>query len=387
MNQKEYNICFITAARSEYGLLRYLMEEIRQTPGLWLQLIVTGGHLLAEQGHTIDRILADGFQVDARIDAGLDTTSEESIAAAMGRLGEQLAAVFGRLEPDLLVVLGDRYELLPVCQTALIMQIPIAHISGGDITEGAIDDAVRNAVSMMATWHFPGTEEAAENLRRIRGSADHIWVVGEPGLDARYRIEPIARDALAADLGLDPQKKWILCTYHPVTRGSVENDLRTVDDLIQALLEAGTEYQTLFTYANADFGGAQINRRMGEAAAAHPERFRQIPSLGQQRYWSFMQEAVLVAGNSSSGILEAPFVGVPVLNIGDRQKGRYQCGNVVQCGVTGEEIREGLSRALALRVDPSDADHWGDGHTSERIARLLVEQCCGSTPLDKQVKE
>ena len=168
-------ICFITAARSEYGVLKWLMNDVQRNNCFQLQLIVTGGHLLQEQGHTIDTIINDGFTINATVDAKLDMTSNETIAESMGRMAMKLAPVFNELKPDLLVVLGDRYELLPICNTAFIMRIPIAHLSGGDITEGAIDDGVRNAVTMLAEYHFPGTPASAENIKRMRGSNKNIW--------------------------------------------------------------------------------------------------------------------------------------------------------------------------------------------------------------------
>ena len=181
-------ICIVTAARSEYGLLRWLIEDLSKSDAFELQLVVTGGHLLKSQGYTIDQILNDGYQVADIVNAGLDTSSEENIAGYMGRLGEGFAKTFAKLKPDYLMILGDRYELLPICSTALVMNIPIIHIGGGDITEGAIDDEVRNAVTMMAAYHFPGTEEAYNNIIRMRGSYKNVWVTGEVGLDVFNRI-------------------------------------------------------------------------------------------------------------------------------------------------------------------------------------------------------
>ena len=215
-------ICFVTAARSEYGLLKWLMHDIDADSAFQLQLIVTGGHLLKEQGHTIDAIIADGFKIDAVVDANLDTSSTEKIASSMGRMAEKFAPVFSELKPDLLFVLGDRYELLPICNTAFVMRIPIAHLSGGDVTEGAIDDGVRNTVTMLADYHFPGPIDSAKNIERMRGNSKNIWAVGEPGLDAFNRIELMSRNQLADNLGLDVNKKWCLMTYHSETRESLE---------------------------------------------------------------------------------------------------------------------------------------------------------------------
>ena len=215
-------ICVVTAARSEYGLLRWLIEDLRKSNEFDLQLVVTGGHLLNSQGHTIDQIRQDGNHISYVVDVGLDISTTALLAASMGRMAEGFADCFQRLQPDYLLVLGDRYELLPICNTAFVMRIPIIHLSGGDVTEGAIDDGIRNAVTMLATYHFPGTEQSAENISRMRGTNKNIWVVGEPGLDIFNRLPLWGRKALADNLGLNFSKKWILMTYHPETKESLE---------------------------------------------------------------------------------------------------------------------------------------------------------------------
>src|SRR5574344_1138585 len=241
-------ICFVTAARSEYGLLKWIMKDIAADKDFQLQLIVTGGHLLQSQGHTIDTIISDGFNIDATVNANLDVSSTAKIAASMGRMAELFAPVFEKLTPDLLFVLGDRYELLPICNTAFVMRIPIIHLSGGDVTEGAIDDGIRNAVTMLADIHFPGTEESAKNIIRMRGNGDKVWNVGEPGLDSFFREKMLTRTELANNLGLIENSRWTLMTYHPETKKSLEHNLKVVQDCISALLKE-TDIQTVATYA------------------------------------------------------------------------------------------------------------------------------------------
>ena len=364
-------ICFVTAARSEYGLLKWLMHDVREDKDFQLQLIVTGGHLLKEQGHTIDAIIADGFTVDATVDANLDVTSTETIAASMGRMAEKFAPVFAKLNPDLLVVLGDRYELLPICNTAFVMRIPIAHLSGGDVTEGAIDDGVRNTVTMLADYHFPGPDGSAKNVERMRGSSKNIWAVGEPGLDAFNRIKLMSREDLAENLGLDVNKQWCLMTYHSETRESIEYNLNAVKSCFGSL-QAYKDLQVVMTYANADFGGNQINELLEKKAKENPTQFKVIPSLGQLRYLSYMKQVALVIGNSSSGIVEAPFLGVPVVNIGERQKGRYQCKNIIQCN-NYYEIDSAIKNAFTKEIDSSDSSYWGTGEASKNIMKILHE--------------
>ena len=367
---KMKKICFVTAARSEYGLLKWLMHDINADPSFQLQLIVTGGHILKEQGHTIDAIIADGFNIDATVDANLDTSSTEKIASSMGRMAEKFAPVFSELQPDLLFVLGDRYELLPICNTAFVMRIPIAHLSGGDVTEGAIDDGVRNTVTMLADYHFPGPIDSAKNIERMRGNNKNIWPVGEPGLDAFNRIELMSRNQLADNLELDVNKKWCLMTYHSETRESLEYNLSAVKSCFDALT-SNKDLQVVMTYANADFGGEKINEQLEEMAKKNPSQFKAVPSLGQLRYLSFMKQVALVIGNSSSGIVEAPSLGVPVVNIGERQKGRYQCKNILQCKNDSNTIEEAIKICFEKKVDNTDCNYWGDGHTSEKILKIL----------------
>lgn len=364
-------ICVVTAARSEYGLLKWLMKDIAKSEEFQLQLIVTGGHLSYEQGHTVDQIVEDGFNIDYEVDAQLDTSTTARIAESMGRMAEGFAGAFEYLNPDYLLVLGDRYELLPVCNTAFVMRIPIIHISGGDVTEGAIDDGIRNAITMLATYHFPGTEDSAKNIIRMRGSNKNVWAVGEPGLDSFNREKLLTREEMAKSLKFDVNKRWALMTYHAETRESIDYNMNTVKNCINALI-GKNDLQTVITYANADFGGKEINEYVERIAQNYPDQFVVIPSLGHFRYLSFMRQVDFVIGNSSSGIIEAPFLNIPVINIGDRQKGRYQCSNIIQCEPDFESIKDCINKANMLRKEQhSDLFYWGDGYTSERIVGIL----------------
>lgn len=363
-------ICFVTAARSEYGLLKWVMKEVDASTDFELQLVVTGGHLLKEQGHTVDRIIEDGFRIDMEVDSHLDFSSQEDIAASMGRMAEGMSHAFSYLHPDYLVVLGDRYELLPICNTAFVMNIPIIHISGGDVTEGAIDNGIRNAVTMLATYHFPGTIESADNIIRMRGSNTNVWSVGEPGLDAFNKELLMNRAEIAEALGLEIDKQWILMTYHAETQDSLTNDLETVASCCNALKSIPNS-TVVMTYANADFGGDRINEYLEKVSHNNSLLFKCRPSLGSRLYLSLMKQVVLVIGNSSSGIVEAPTLKIPVVNIGNRQKGRHLCSNVIQSGKSYEEIINAIEIALNTVVDDSDVDYWGDGKTAERIVHQL----------------
>lgn len=365
-------ICFVTAARSEYGVLKWIMKEVENSKEFKLQIIVTGGHLLQEQGHTIDQIKEDGFTIDAEVDAQLDVSTKESIAASMGKVAIGMSHAFAELKPDYVVVLGDRYELLPICNAAFIMAIPIIHISGGDVTEGAIDNGIRNAVTMLATYHFPGTADSAENIRRMRGSDENIWAVGEPGLDLFNRERLMSREELALDLGLNPDVDWVLMTYHAETRESIERNMEVVKNCCELLLHK-TDIQVVATYSNADYGGNRINEYLESVGKIVKSNIRVVPSLGSRKYLSYMKQVRFVIGNSSSGIIEAPSLGIPVINIGNRQKGRYLCGNVYQCEAIKTQIQRAISDVQISSVEPPDFTYWGDGHTSERILRIFKE--------------
>lgn len=366
-------ICFVTAARSEYGLLRWIMSDIRDSGSFQFQLVVTGGHLMKSQGNTINQIFEDGFTIDEVVDVSLDNSNVEAIARSMGRMSQILSEVFAKLKPDYIAVLGDRYELLSICNVAFVMRIPIIHFSGGDRTEGAIDDGIRNAVTMLSDYHFPGTKESADNVARMRGSKKNIWNVGEPGLDSFFREKMMSRCELAKNLGIDENKKWILMTYHSETKESLEYNLSVVENCLEVLLDK-ENYQVVATYANADFGGMHINDSLEKYASNYKNQIVVIPSLGHSRYLSFMRQVYFVIGNSSSGIVEAPFLGIPVINIGNRQSGRYFCSNIIQCGTTKLEVSNAIDSINDLKLNDSNLYYWGDGHTSERVLEILKKE-------------
>lgn len=356
-------VCIVTAARSEYGVLHWVIDEVHNDKDLELQLVVTGAHLSPEQGLTYRFIEQDGYPIAEKVPVLLPGDDEVSIAKTMGNCSISMADTFNRLKPDLVVVLGDRYELLPIVGTALVMRIPVAHISGGDVTEGAIDDEVRNAVSMMSTLHFPGVEDSAKNLYRMLGSEKNVFAVGEPGLDSFLRMDLWDKEKVAQELNLDDQNKWCLVTLHPETKHSLDDNVKMAHNLYEAMTKT-KGIQFIITKANADTGGSAINDFWTRVVPVN-SNMQLFSSLGQIRYLSFMKYADMVVGNSSSGIIEAPFMGTPVVNIGNRQKGRHICNNVICCGNSVEEILESISKAQTSEriVDT----YWGDGKSSKRI--------------------
>ncbi len=371
MNQKK--VCIVTAARSEYGLLRWVIDEVNKSSDLELQLVVTGGHLSEEQGYTYKAIETDGYPIAAKVDINVDSSTQVAICKTMATCQEKLADTFNLLKPDLLVVLGDRYELLPICSTALMLNIPIAHIAGGDITEGALDNSVRNAVTMMGTYHFPGTRESADRVSRMLGTSNNVFVTGETNIDNFNRITLWSRAEIARSLGINPSKKWVLCTYHSETVLSLDENIDRVNALTKLFCEDLKDYEIVITKSNADFGGTIINEYFAKVEKEN-SHIHQYSSLGQARYISILYQLEFMIGNSSSGIFESPFVGVPCINLGDRQKGRVYSSNIqtiegnyeamkTAVGILGtERFLEGLKH-----ID----NPYGDGHSSERIVEIL----------------
>lgn len=363
-----YKICIVTAARSEYGLLKWVIDGVNHDKELELQLVVTGAHLSEEHGMTYHYIEEDGYPIAAKVDMQLSSDDKKSIVRSMGKCSEGFADIFTQLQPDVVMVLGDRYELLPIVSATLVMGIPVAHLSGGDVTEGAIDNEVRNAVSMMSAIHFPGVESSAENLRRMLGDDASIYVTGEPGLESFLRYDLMDRVELAKSLQLDVNTKWCLVTLHPETKLGLEANIEMVKNLFEVMSNTD-DLQFVISKANADFGGKQINDFWDEVVKQDESKYRLFTSLGQRRYLSFMCQATGVIGNSSSGIVEAPFLGIPVVNIGDRQKGRHLCRNVIQCNRDIASIEDAFSK---MQILPKMVDtYYGDGHTSSFVIEKL----------------
>lgn len=361
---RKLKVCIFTGARSEYGLLQWIIADMERDPDIELQLIAGGGHLSPDQGMTVRQIEADGHHIDRRVEFLLSTASDTGIAKSTGMCAISLADTLSELRPDVLLVLGDRYELLAVCSVALILNIPIAHISGGDITEGAIDNQIRDAVTMMADLHLPCTEPSAERVRTITEGRKPVVNVGEPGLETFVRTEPMSRAELAADLGLDPDRRWILCTIHPETKATMETSMAIARNAIEAMAEL-TDTEVVITAANADAGGAELNDYYRKVCDGNP-MFRFIHSLGHRRYLSMMRQAYALVGNTSSGILETPFVGVPTVNIGDRQKGRHLCANVITPkGISKDDIAEAIALIPTTSREPDT--FFGDGHSAQRV--------------------
>lgn len=362
-------VCIVTAARSEYGLLRWVIDGVHHNDDLQLQLVVTGTHLSEEHGMTVRFIEEDGYPIAARVDMQLAFANKSDIVRSMGYCSMGMAQALADLHPDIMVVLGDRYELLSIVSAAVVMGVPVAHISGGDVTEGAIDNQVRNAVTMMSSLHFPGTKPSYDNICRMTGTAANVHVTGETNIDNFEHYQLLSRRDLSESLTIDQNRKWVLVTLHPETKISLEANLTMAQDLMAALQSVDAEI--VITQANADFGGAQMNEIFKKAAIEN-QSIHFIPTLGQMRYLSFMKEVECVIGNSSSGIVETPHLGVPTVNIGDRQKGRYLCPNIISCDRSLLAMKEAFESAMNHGKYESN-NYFGDGHASKIIVDTITK--------------
>lgn len=376
MNRK---VAVFTATRAEYGLLYWLMKDIQQSTALELQVIVSGMHLSPEFGDTWKHIVEDGFPIDAKVEMLLSSDTPVGIAKAMGLGTIGYADALDRLRPDVLIVLGDRFEALAIVQAALVMQIPVVHLHGGEITEGAYDDALRHAISKMAQLHFVAAEPYRQRLLRMGEAPDRVHNVGALGLDHLMRTPRMTLAQLGASLGLPLAEQFLLVTYHPVTLGS-EDAVRTCSALLAALDEF-PDHQIVLTYPNADNGGRAIIPLLEAYAHAHPARVCCIASLGFVRYMSALQYTGAVIGNSSSGIIEAPSFHVPTVDIGARQRGRLRAASVIECSPDSAAIGTAIRTALSASFREHCRDvvnPYGRGNAAAAIVNYLENNQVGT---------
>lgn len=339
-------VCVVTATRAEYGLLWSLLDELRRDPDVELQLVVTGTHLSERYGRSVEQIERDGFPIAARVPLPLDDDSVQGVTRALAAATSALGEAYAALQPDLLVLLGDRYEVLAAAQAAMVARVPIAHVHGGEATEGLMDEAIRHAVTKMSHLHFVAAEDFRRRVIQLGEAPSRVWTVGATGLDNIARLALLDRGALEAELGFRFDAPSFLVTYHPVTL-SRDDQGASMQRLLEAIDAIGG--RALLTGVNADTGGHAIRRVAEDYAARAPERFHLVETLGVLRYLSAMAQVDAVLGNSSSGLIEAPAMGKPVLDIGDRQRGRPRAPAVVHCEDDAASIAAGLQTVLSPR--------------------------------------
>ena len=364
----------VTGTRADYGLLRWLMVEIAERPGLTLQVIVTGMHLTAEFGNTWKAVVDDGFIIDERVEMLLASDSPVGIAKSTGLGTIGMADALARLAPDLVVLLGDRFEILAAAQAAMLMHIPIAHIAGGEVTEGAYDDSIRHAITKMSHLHFTAAEPYRARVIQLGESPQHVFQVGAIGLDNFARLPLLNAADLSTDLDFDlTTSKVALCTFHPETLAKERPELALAP--LFAALDELADLRIVFTKGNADTGGRGLNQQIDEFVAAHTERMVSFTSLGQLRYLSLLSVADLVIGNSSSGIVEAPSAGTPTVNIGNRQKGRLRAPSIIDVDNEAAAIYSGIRRALDdefRKASASKVSPFGEPGASGKIVDVLA---------------
>jgi len=363
-------ISVVTVRRSDWGLYLPILEALRSAPDLQLHLIASGAHLVAGHGRTDETIATDGFTIHDRVQMLLASDSPAAIAASMGLGTIGFAQVYERVRPDLLLVLGDRFEMHAAALAAVPLRIPIAHVHGGEVTAGAIDDALRHAITKYSHLHFASTSCHARRIIQLGEEPWRVTVSGAPGLDQLRRLRLLSAEELSAKLGISLDVPPLLVTQHPVTLQS-EQAARQADALLEAL--SSQSRPIIITRPNADTRNTEILERLERFAAAR-SHVRLVSNLGTLGYFSLMKCAAAMAGNSSSGIIEAASLQLPVVNIGLRQQGRPRSGNVIDCGDSAEEIQAALDRALSAEFREhcrGVQNIYGDGHAAGRIVQVL----------------
>lgn len=376
-------ICVITGSRAEYGLLYWLLKDLQSNTAIELQLVVTGMHLSPEFGMTFRSIEQDGFNIDAKVEMLLSSDTPVGIAKSIGLGLIGFADAFARLRPHIVVLLGDRFEVFAAAQAALVARIPVAHLHGGEITEGAIDEAFRHGITKMAHLHFTAAEEYRKRVIQLGESPDRVFNVGAAAIDNLLRLKLLDRSELESELGFRWGKKTLLVTFHPVT---LEHD--TVADQFEELLAALDDLvdtHLIFTKPNADTDGRVICTMIDRYVLKNQAKAAAFTSLGQLRYLSTLRSVDGVVGNSSSGLIEAPSFHIGTINIGDRQKGRLKAASVLDCAPTRDSIDAALKQLFSddfQAVLSTVVNPYGDTPVAEKVAAILA-----SYPLEGILKK
>lgn len=364
-------VCVVTGTRAEYGLLFWLLKEIEKEPSLELQLIVTGMHLSSEFGLTY-KIIENDFNINKKVEMLLSSDTSSSIAKSIGLAQIGFSDAFEELKPDLLVVLGDRYEIFAAVSTAMIMNIPIAHLHGGETTEGAFDEAIRHSITKMSHLHFTAANEYKNRVIQLGENPSRVFNVGGMGIENIKRLNLLSKEEFEKSIDFKLNKKNILITFHPVTLENFSAK-EQFNELLKALDEL-TDTNLIFTKANSDTNGRVINEMIDEYVKNNSFKAVGFSSLGQLRYLSALQYMDCVVGNSSSGLCEAPSFKIATINIGDRQKGRLKASSVIDCEPLKDEILKAIFKAYTndfQNILKSSVNPYGDGCASLKIVEIL----------------
>jgi len=366
-------IAVFTGSRAEYGLLFWVLKELDCSPICDLQLYVGGMHLSPEFGCTIDKIIADGFSVTEKIEFLLSSDSAVGISKSMGLAVISASEILERNKPDLILLLGDRFESLAIAQAAMLACIPIAHIHGGEKTEGVIDEAIRHSITEMSHIHFTATEDYRKRVIQLGEQPERVFNYGAPGIDNIVNLNLLDKQSLSESINFDLSSPYFMITFHPVTLDHT-GELESLNNLNKAL-DLFPDFKCIITYPNADTHGRNLIEVLNRYKDKHPKRVLLVQSLGQLRYLSLLKYAAAVIGNSSSGLIEAPAFNIPTINIGERQKGRIAGDTVIQSGKSFEEIKEALRTALSPefnKVCKAAKNPYGDGTSSPKIVEKIL---------------
>jgi GDP/UDP-N,N'-diacetylbacillosamine 2-epimerase (hydrolysing) len=375
-------ICVVTGSRAEYGLLRWVMEGIRAAPDLQLQLVATGMHLSPEFGLTYREIERDGFCIDRKVEMLLSSDTAVGVAKSMGVALIGLGEALQQLQPDLVLVLGDRFEILSAAAAALVARIPVAHVHGGETSEGAFDEAIRHSITKMAQLHFVAAEEYRKRVVQLGERPERVFLVGGLGIDGIRNLPLLDRPSLESALDIQLGERNLLITFHPATLDGSDCAGQMVELL--AALDQWPDVHLIFTLSNADTHGRALSVMVEQYAAARANAQAYV-SLGQIRYLSCLRHVDAVVGNSSSGLTEAPSFRIGTINIGDRQRGRLKAASVIDCTPDRSSIGAALGKLYSPDFQAGLAgvrNPYGEGGASERIVAVLRDH-----PLDGIVKK
>jgi UDP-hydrolysing UDP-N-acetyl-D-glucosamine 2-epimerase len=373
MTEKRH-ICVVTTTRAEYGLLYWLMKEIDDDPDLRLSVIAGGAHLSPEFDLTVNEIKSDQFELAAEIEFLLSSDTGVGMGKSMGLATSSFVEAFARIKPDIVVLLGDRYELLSIASAAMSVSIPIAHIHGGEVTEGAVDDSVRHAVTKLSHIHFPVCDRYLKRVLQLGENPKHVFNFGAPGLDHLVRTSFLNRTDIQEALSVELQAVSILCTYHPVTTQN-DSGLYGLEQLLKAL-DDFPDATVVFTQSNADEGGRMMTAILKKNAQRYPKHRYVFSTLGLKNYMSLAKQVNVVVGNSSSGLIEIPFAKTPTVNIGNRQNGRELASSVINCHEDTDSIHNAITKAISKTCQEAAktvCSPYGSGDACEKIKNTLKE--------------
>ena len=359
----------MTGSRAEYGLLKNLLSKIENSNDLLLQLVVTGSHLSKEFGETINEIKLDGLEVNYELDILNDLRADLEVSSSIAKVFAKFPSIIREIDPDLIIVLGDRYEIFACVASALFLKIPVAHIHGGEISEGAFDESLRHSISKMSHIHFTSSSEHKKRVEQLGEDPEKVFNVGAPGVEAIKSVNLLSKKELEDILHIRLAKKNLLITLHPETLEDNISPENQINNLLN-VLKSTDNISLVFTMANADPGGEIINKKIQAFVAHHPERSYFFQSLGQTKYLSVLNNSFAIVGNTSSGLIEAPSLNKPFLNIGNRQKGRMVGGNTINCENSEETIKLGLEKLFEedFKYHPNPFD---GGNTSDKIVNII----------------